>query len=141
MCLGGHLAFRCAFDKRVSASVCYFATDIHSKSLGEGKNDDSLERCGEIEGEVILIFGKKDTHVPPAGRDLIRKTMHDKGLTFSFYEVAHAQHAFIRDELSKGRYDPAIAGICFQMLLELFGRALSSNLGPPAAAAPVEHVC
>lgn len=47
------------------------------------------------------IFGKKDTHVPPEGRDLIRKTLHDAGVTFSFYEPAWAQHAFIRDELSK----------------------------------------
>lgn len=37
--------------------------------------------------------------------------------------------AFIRDELSKGRYDPAISGICFQMLLELFDRVLSIDLG------------
>ena len=49
--------------------------------------------------------------------------------------------AFIRDELSKGRYDPAIAGICFQMLLELFGRALRSDLGPSAGQSEVEHVC
>lgn len=49
--------------------------------------------------------------------------------------------AFIRDELSKERYDPAIAGICFQMLLETFGRVLRSDLGPAADAAPVEHVC
>jgi dienelactone hydrolase len=55
MCLGGHLAFRCAMDKRVQASVCYFATDIHSKSLGEGKNDDSLERVGDIKGEVVMV--------------------------------------------------------------------------------------
>ena len=54
MCLGGHLAYRCALDKRVQAAVCYFATDIHSKSLGEG-GDDSLERAGEIEGEVIMV--------------------------------------------------------------------------------------
>jgi dienelactone hydrolase len=47
------------------------------------------------------IFGKKDTHVPPEGRDLIRKTLHEAGVTFSFYEPAWAQHAFIRDELSK----------------------------------------
>lgn len=26
MCLGGHLAYRCALDKRISAAVCYFAT-------------------------------------------------------------------------------------------------------------------
>ena len=54
MCLGGHLAYRCALDKRVSAAVCYFATDIHSSSLGAG-GDDSLTRTGEIEGEIIMV--------------------------------------------------------------------------------------
>lgn len=52
---GGHLAFRCAFDKRVAAAVSYFATDIHSRSLGEGKQDDSLERAGDIKGEVVMV--------------------------------------------------------------------------------------
>ncbi|RHZ56477.1 hypothetical protein CDV55_105025 [Aspergillus turcosus] len=129
MCLGGHLAYRCALDSRVKAAVCYFATDIHSKTLGEGKNDDSLARAGDIKGELLMIFGKNDNHVPPEGRDLIRKTLHEKGVLFSFYEVAWAQHAFIRDELSKGRYDPAITKVCFEMLLELFGRTLKLDLG------------
>lgn len=142
MCLGGHLAYRCALDARVVAAVCYFATDIHSHSLGHGMKDDSLERAGEIRAELIMIFGKKDNHVPPEGRDLIRKTLHEKGLCFSFYEVAHAQHAFIRDELSKGRYDPAISGICFEMLLELFNRTLKLDLGPKAGSEQkVEDVC
>lgn len=39
----------------------------------------------------VQIFGKKDNHVPPEGRDLIRKTLHENGVCFSFYEVAHAQ--------------------------------------------------
>lgn len=38
-----------------------------------------------------MIFGKRDNHVPPEGRDLIRKTLHEAGVTFSFYEVAWAQ--------------------------------------------------
>ncbi|KAK4698000.1 hypothetical protein P7C71_g167, partial [Lecanoromycetidae sp. Uapishka_2] len=88
------------------------------------------------------IFGKKDSHVPPEGRDLIRKTLHEKGVCFSFYEVAHAQHAFIRDELSKGRYDPVISKICFEMLLELFGRTLKSDLGPQDGGdLRIEDVC
>jgi carboxymethylenebutenolidase len=58
MCLGGHLAFRTAFDERVLASVCYFATDIHSETLGKGKSD-SLVRCREIKGEMLMIFGKQ----------------------------------------------------------------------------------
>lgn len=53
--IGGHLAFRCAFDQRVAAAVCYFATDIHSHSLGEGKQDDSLDRVGDINGEIIMV--------------------------------------------------------------------------------------
>lgn len=142
MCLGGHLAYRCALDSRVAAGVCYFATDIHSKSLGAGKNDDSLSRTGDIKGELVMIFGKKDNHVPPEGRDLIRKTLHEKGVCFSFYEVAHAQHAFIRDESSKGRYDAALSGVCFQMLLELFDRVLKIDLGPRSGGdEKIEDVC
>ncbi|KAH0347480.1 alpha/beta-hydrolase, partial [Aureobasidium melanogenum] len=142
MCLGGHLAYRCALDKRVSAAVCYFATDIHSKTLGEGKNDDSLARAKDIKGELIMIFGKKDNHVPPEGRDLIRKTLHEAGICFSFFEAAWAQHAFIRDEMSKGRYDPGLTKICFEMLLELFNRTLRSDLGPRVGGEQeIEDVC
>ncbi|KAF2274479.1 alpha/beta-hydrolase [Westerdykella ornata] len=142
MCLGGHLAYRCAMDPRISAAVCYFATDIHSSTLGKGKSDDSLRRTGDIKGEVVMIFGKNDTHVPPEGRDLIRRTMHEAGVNFSWYEIAGAQHAFIRDELSKGRYDAAISGVCFEMLKELFNRTLRSDLGErEGGVEEVEHVC
>jgi carboxymethylenebutenolidase len=145
MCLGGHLAFRCALDPRVSSAICYFATDIHSHSLGLNKNDDSLSRAaaGALNhAELVMIFGKMDNHVPPEGRDLIRKTLHEAGTTFSFYEPAWAQHAFIRDELSKGRYDAALSGICFELLKELFNRTLRSDLGPRSGGdLEVEDVC
>jgi len=109
-------------------------------TLGDG--DDSLKRAGDIRGELVMIFGKMDNHVPPAGRDLIRKTLHEAGVTFSFYEPAWAQHAFIRDELSKGRYDPALSGICFTMLTELFNRTLRSDLGPKSGdEVEIEDVC
>ena len=95
MCLGGHLALRCALDPRVAAGVCYFATDVHQGSLGKG-GDDTLKRVGEVKGELVMIFGKKDNHVPPEGRDFIRRTMHERGLVFSWYEVAHAQRECFR---------------------------------------------
>lgn len=50
--------------------------------------------------------------------------------------------AFIRDELSKGRYDPAISKSCFEMLLELFGRTLKIELGDhDGQALKIENVC
>lgn len=142
MCLGGHLAYRCALDPRIASAVCYFATDVHSATLGAGKSDDSLTRAKDIRGELVMIFGKLDNHVPPQGRDLIRKTLHEAGVTFSFYEHAWAQHAFIRDELSKGRYDAALSGVCFEMLREVFGRTLRSDLGARSGGdVEVEDVC
>jgi carboxymethylenebutenolidase len=132
MCLGGHLAFRAAFDERVLASVCFFATDIHSATLGKGKKDNSLERVrnGDLngKGELVMIFGKQDTHVPREGRDLIRKTLEDAGIPFSLLEV-QAQHAFIRDESSKGRWDAALTKSCFMFMMEVFERTVARDLG------------
>ncbi|CAJ2511069.1 Uu.00g066940.m01.CDS01 [Anthostomella pinea] len=153
MCLGGHLALRASLDPRISACVAYFATDVHSRTLGpnsgantsatapEGSNH-TLDKLHQIKGETAMIFGIKDTHVPDAGRDLIRQKLRDAGVVFSFYEFAWAQHAFIRDELSKGRYDPAVTKICFEVLLEMFGRVLKTDLGPrEGAPEKLEHVC
>jgi carboxymethylenebutenolidase len=46
-----------AFDHRVLASVCFFATDIHSATLGKGKNDDTLARVrsGDLSGKGELV--------------------------------------------------------------------------------------
>jgi hypothetical protein len=50
--------------------------------------------------------------------------------------------AFIRDESSKGRYDPGLTKICFEMLLELFNRTLRSDLGPRVGGEQeIEDVC
>lgn len=50
--------------------------------------------------------------------------------------------AFIRDELSKGRYDPALSKVCFEMLLELFNRRLKLDLGDhDGKGLAVEDVC
>lgn len=141
-------------DPRITASVCYFPTDIHTRTLGPyteanssptPPSEDSLhtlDQLRRIRGEVSLIFGVKDTHVPDAGRDLIRLKVREAGVTASFHEFAWAQHAFIRDELSKGRYDPAVSRACFEVLLEVFGRVLRTELGEPEGGVPaVVHAC
>lgn len=140
-------------DPRITATVCYFATDVHSRTLGPYTESNTsatapansihtLDQFPQLKGEVSMIFGIKDTHVPDTGRDLIRQKMRDAGVVFSWHEFAWAQHAFIRDELSKGRYDPAITKACFEVLLELFGRTLKVDLGvKDGAPQKVEHVC
>lgn len=121
VCLGGHLAFRAAMNPSVSAGVCFYATDIHSRTLGLGKNDDTLDRIGEITGEMLMVWGRQDPHVPRESRRLIYDAINDAGVSLQWHEFNGA-HAFLRDEGS--RYDPALARLAWTLILELFGRAL-----------------
>jgi carboxymethylenebutenolidase len=133
MCLGGHLALRCAFEPEVIVGVCLFATDVHKGSLGCA-GDDSLAKIGTHlppPTELAFVFGKQDGHIPPEGRKLIYETLVSAGADFQWLEL-NAQHAFVRDELSKGRYDPALAGIAYSVMFEAFKRRLM--LGAPSSA-------
>ena len=122
ICLGGHLAFRAAMNPDVSATVCFYATDIHSHSLGLGKQDDSLERAADIKGELLHIWGRQDPHVPLAGRNLIKARLEEVGANFQWLEVNGA-HAFMRDE--GYRYDPELALLCLNMALAVLHRKLA----------------
>jgi carboxymethylenebutenolidase len=134
ICLGGHLAFRAAMNPEILAGACFYATDLHKRSLGQGMNDDSLARAGEIRAELLMIWGKQDPHIPPEGRELIYRTLTAAEATFGWHEF-NASHAFVRDE--GPRYNPALAQICYALVGELFGRRLQlDNLAQPAAAPP-----
>lgn len=122
-CLGGHLAFRAALDPRVTASSCWYPTDIHSATLGKGSCDDTLARCGEIGAELLLIWGRQDPHVPVEGRRKIYDELTVKNRNFQWHEFNTA-HAFGRDE--GYRYDAAATRMGFEMTLELFKRSLIS---------------
>jgi carboxymethylenebutenolidase len=121
ICIGGHLAFRAAMNPEVLAAACFYATDIHKGGLGRGMNDNSLERAGEIKGELLHIWGKQDPHIPLEGRNVIHTRLEEVGAQVQWIEV-NAQHAFLRDE--GPRYDPALAGLCYEFVFELFHRRL-----------------
>jgi carboxymethylenebutenolidase len=122
ICMGGHLAFRAAMNPDVLATVCFYATDIHTHSLGLGKQDDSLERAGEIKGELLHIWGRQDPHVSLAGRSLIKARLDEVGANFQWLELNGA-HAFMRDE--GYRYDPELSALCLDFTLALLHRRLS----------------
>ena len=121
ICLGGHLALRGALSPDVRAAACFYPTDVHSRTLGAGKSDDTLDRLGELSGEALLIFGRQDPHIPWEGRRAIHSALEEAGVTYEWHEV-NGQHAFIRDE--GHRYDAALAADCLALVLSLFARAL-----------------
>jgi carboxymethylenebutenolidase len=120
-CLGGHLAFRCAFDDQVLAAACFFPTDIHSSTLGAGGKDDSIQRVRDIGGELLMVWGRQDPHIPYEGRLEIYRALHDAQRFFTWHEF-NCAHAFMRDEGE--RYDPEVAHQCFRLAFDLFHRNL-----------------
>jgi len=120
ICIGGHLAFRAAMQPDVGAAACFYATDIHTGSLGRG-GDDSLARAAAIRGELMMVWGRQDPHIPDDGRAAIQRRLVEAGCNFTWHEH-NAQHAFLRDE--GPRYDPALALASYAAVAELFRRTL-----------------
>ena len=120
ICIGGHLAFRAAMQPDVRATACFYATDIHKSSLGHG-GDDSLARATDIRGELLMVWGRQDPHIPDEGRALIQRRLVEAGCNFTWHEH-NAQHAFLRDE--GHRYDPELAIASYRMVVDLFRRCL-----------------
>ncbi|GAA3766257.1 dienelactone hydrolase family protein [Terriglobus aquaticus] len=121
ICLGGHLSFRAAMEREVQGSVCFYGTDIAQGSLGKGKKDDSLQRAQEIRGELLMIWGRQDPHIPLDARRKILARLDELNLKFSWHEVNGA-HAFMRDE--GARYDPELALLLYRETLDFFRRTL-----------------
>jgi carboxymethylenebutenolidase len=108
----------------VLGAACFYATDIHKRGLGKGMKDNTLDRVGEIRGELLMIWGRQDPHVPRDGRQLIYNALSDAGIWFTWHEF-NGQHAFMRDE--GHRHDPELAQICYGLTLSLFSRRLGEG--------------
>lgn len=118
-CIGGHLAFRAALQPDVLATVCFYGTGIHNGKLGKDEDAGSLERALDIRGELLMVFGSLDPHVPEEGRAKIKATLERAGTKFSM-SLYPAEHAFMRDE--GPRYDPEAADQAWSEMIQFFRR-------------------
>ncbi|GGJ00516.1 carboxymethylenebutenolidase [Shewanella hanedai] len=121
VCIGGHLAYRAAINPDISAAFCLYATDIHSSTLPSDEGNDSLSRTEDIQGELVMVWGKQDPHVSSEGRKRVYAQLESTKRTFTWLEV-NAQHAFMRD--SESRYDPALAMQMYLQAVAFFHRLL-----------------
>jgi carboxymethylenebutenolidase len=120
-CIGGHLAFRAALQPEVKATACFYATDLHTNIIPNKPNQHSMQRLAEIKGELMMVWGKQDNHIPTAGRAQVYQQLSEANLNFTWYEF-NGQHAFMRDEGE--RYDSQLAATGYQLATQMFGREL-----------------
>jgi carboxymethylenebutenolidase len=120
-CLGGGLAYRAALHPAITATSCFYATDIHSGMVPSQPGNASLERTGEIKGELQMVWGKQDPHIPPEGRATVYQKLSATGVTFTWHEF-NGVHAFMRDEGE--RYDAELQLLGYQLAIGMFQRVL-----------------
>jgi carboxymethylenebutenolidase len=117
-CLGGHLAFRAAFDPRVEATVCFYPTGLHNGSLG-ADDPDSLAHAEEIQGPMMIIFGSQDPHVPADARLQTISSLYASGLTdLELHVYRGGEHAFMRD--IGARHDPTLTDLALTEAVSFF---------------------
>ena len=108
---------------------------MHKETFSKTGND-TLACAKDIQGELLMLWGRHDPHVPLEGRKKIYNALCELNVNFTWHEF-NGQHAFLRDE--GHRYDPALAMQCYQLALELFHRKLGEgDLPAKAAAGPPE---
>jgi carboxymethylenebutenolidase len=108
-CLGGHLAFRAAFDPRVEATVCFYPTGLQDGALG-ADDAPSIADAGNIGGRLMIVFGSQDPHVPPDARLYVVSALYAAGLTdVELHLYTGGEHAFMRDV--GARHDPVLTDL------------------------------
>jgi carboxymethylenebutenolidase len=126
-CIGGHLALRSALDPRCRAAVCAYPTGVHNGDLGADPDAGTLARLNDIKGELLLVFGDVDPHVPVSARQVIRSALQVSGVRHRYLELP-GEHAFMRDEGT--RYDPEMADRVFVEAIALYRRAFHPSNDP-----------
>lgn len=119
-CIGGHLAFRAAFDPRVAAAVCFYPTGLQNGALGADPDAGSLARAADIRGRLMVVFGAQDPHVPADARLQVVSALHAAGLDDAELHVySGGEHAFMRDV--GARHDPVLTDLALTEAVSFFG--------------------
>lgn len=109
-CIGGHLAFRAAFDARVESTVCFYPTGLHDGALGADADAGSLARAADIGGRLMIVFGSRDPHVAADARVRIVAELYAAGLAdLELHVYTGGEHAFMRDV--GARHDPVLTDL------------------------------
>jgi carboxymethylenebutenolidase len=120
-CLGGHLAFRAAFDPRVAATVCFYPTGLHNGALGADADAGTLARAADIRGRLMVVFGSQDPHVPADARIQIVSALYAAGLDdLELHVYTGGEHAFMRDVGT--RHDPALTDLALNEAVSFLSR-------------------
>lgn len=69
------------------AAACFYLTGVYSGTLEKGRSDGSLKRIADLKTEIMFVWGRQDTHVPYAGRQMICARLEEVDARYEWHEV------------------------------------------------------
>ncbi len=120
-CIGGHLAFRAALQSDMKATASCYPTGVQNGKLGRGTAD-TIQRFSDIQGELLVIFGTLDPHVPEAGRETVIQALKSAGTVHNVL-IYEADHTFMRND--GYRYDPEVTDTAWAEIIAFFKRVFT----------------
>lgn len=120
-CIGGHLAFRAAFESEIKAAVCCYPTGIPSGKLGK-RVADTIYRVDEIKGEMLIVFGTLDPHTPENDRNAVVKALESANVPHKVV-LYEAEHTFMRDD--GYRYDSVATSAAWSEIVAFLERVFA----------------
>ncbi|MGA7935305.1 MAG: dienelactone hydrolase family protein [Kovacikia sp.] len=124
-CIGGHLALRAALQRELKATVCCYPTGVHNGKLGR-EIADTQQRFREIRGELLIVFGSLDPHVPEEGRSTVIQALETASTAHRIL-IYEADHTFMRDD--GYRYDPLATDAAWTEIVAFLNQAFLSGKG------------
>lgn len=122
-CIGGHLSFRAAFQSEIKAAACCYPTGIPSGKLGKGVAD-TIGRVSEINGEMLIILGTLDPHIPENDRHTLITALEKAKIPHQVH-LYEAEHTFMRDD--GYRYDAEAATSAWSEIIAFFQRVFTES--------------
>lgn len=94
-CIGGHVAYLVAATGALAATASFYGAGIATRGLGEPAP--TVTHTSSIKGKIALFFGEKDSAIPGAQVDTIRRALYDAGTRNEIFTYPDAGHGFFCD--------------------------------------------
>lgn len=120
-CMGGRSSFLADTLLPLGASVSYYGGGI----APSGRFPDLLGRAADLHAPILLVWGGKDSHIPPEQTRAVEDALIAAGKTYESITFSQADHGFFCDV--RASYSPEASKQAWPLTLAFFDTYLGSK--------------
>lgn len=119
-CFGGHVAFIAAELPEVKATVAFYPGGVATTS--PGGTEPTIAHADAIHGEILCLFGKKDSLIPQKDVETVDAALRQAGRDYEIVQYENTGHGFFCNQ--RGDFDPSAAEDAWGRVKTLFAKRL-----------------